>query len=164
MAVALSRFGTLHGVTTTESSSTDVDPNTATLDFLHTTYTSKFLSFVPVENEDRDRKVLQKPTAAENALWLKYSNDQPGYPFLDFGNSYVALGPTFDPAVLAGLTQQQIADQLADPSSPVAQAIDGAANVLTATICAMTSAQPAGVCNDSTITGLANRITGSAST
>jgi hypothetical protein len=164
IGVALSRFGTLHGVTTTQSSSTDVDPNTASLDFLHTTYTSKYLSFVPVEAEDRNQAALQKPSAAQSKLWLKYTDNKPSFPFLDFANSYIGLGPNLDPAVLAGLSQQQIAAQLADPSSRVAQAVDGAANVLTATICEITGAQPSAVCNDPTITRLETQLDGSAST
>jgi hypothetical protein len=164
MAVALSRFGTLHGVTTTESSSTDVDPDTHSLDFVGATYDSKYLSFVPVEAEDRNEQPLVRPSAAQTKLWDHYSNNQPGFPFLDFGNAYIALGPTFDPAVLAGLDQQQIAAKLINPADPVSRAVDGAANVLTATICELTQNQPGSVCGDSMITGLESRIDGSAAT
>src|SRR5689334_13052133 len=73
MAIALSRFGTLttplRGI---HSSSTDTDPNTATLTFYKTGYTSKYLDFTPVEVQKVDRSALQNPTSAQNAVWAKY--------------------------------------------------------------------------------------------
>jgi thiol-disulfide isomerase/thioredoxin len=161
MAVALSRFGTLHGVTLTESASEDIDPNTATLDFVRTSYVSDYLSFVPVENEDRDHQPLQDVTGAEDAIWTKYSpSTGRGYPFLDIGNKYLVLARSFDPKVLAGLSQAQIAAKLATAADPVARGIDGTANVLTASICGMTDNQPASICNDPVITDLKARIDG----
>ena len=64
MAVALSRFGTLtplHGI---HSSSTDTDPNTATLTFYKTGYTSKYLDFTPVEVQDGQPGRAAEPHAA----------------------------------------------------------------------------------------------------
>jgi hypothetical protein len=163
MAVALSRFGQLHDIGMTNSGgSPEIYPNTATLDFVHTTYTSKFLSFVPVENEDRNHNILQKVTSAQNALWAQYSQQLKlkgqGYPFLDFGNQYVIGGPSFLPTPLKGLTQTQIATKLADPNDPVAKSVDGAANLITATICKITNNQPASVCSSKTIATLQGEI------
>jgi hypothetical protein len=53
-------------------------------------------------------------------------------PFLDIGNRYILSGAQYDPQVLAG--PAQIASQLSNPSSPVAQAIDGSAKVIIAAI------------------------------
>jgi hypothetical protein len=158
MAVALSRFGTLGGVKLTQSASNDSYPNTATLDFIGSTYTSRYLSFTPVENQDRSHNPLEKVSPAQDALWSKYQPTSKGFPFLDFGNRYVISSPTYDPAVLKGLTQQQIASRLATPSDPVAKAVDGAANVLTAAICAITKDQPATICTSPVIKGIAARI------
>src|SRR4029077_1804025 len=59
--------------------------------------------------------------------------DQSGaVPLLDIGNRYVLAGAQYDPQVLAGLSAAQIAAQLRNPSSPVAQAIDGSAQVIVA--------------------------------
>ncbi len=149
MAVALSRFGTfttpLHGF---HSSSTDTDPSTPTLTFYKSAYTSKYLVFTPVENENVSRGPLQNTTAAQQALWVKYdsSADGVGYPFIDFGNQYVIKLPTYDPGVLAKMTWAQVAAALHDPSSPVAQGADGTANLITAAICKMTKGQPGNVC------------------
>jgi hypothetical protein len=153
MAVALSRFGTLSGTTFTASgASPEIYPSTSTLDFKNATFTSKYLDFAPIENEDRNHQPLQKVSAAQDALWVKYEqNGTRSYPFLDFGNRYVMTGPTFLPDKLAGLSQTEIASQLADPTSDVAKGIDGAANIITATLCTMTDNQPASVCASQTI-------------
>jgi thiol-disulfide isomerase/thioredoxin len=144
MAVALSRFGTfspLHGI---HSSSTDTDPNTPTLTFYKSTYTSKYLVFTPVENETVDHALLQTPNAAQQALWNKYNPN--AYPFVDIGNKYVIKDPSYDPATLAGLTWAQVAADLHNPSSAPAQGADGTANLITAAICKMTGGQPGNVC------------------
>jgi hypothetical protein len=57
----------------------------------------------------------------------------------------------FSPQVLHGQSQQQIAAALSNPSSPIAQAVDGSANLLTAAICQVTGGQPGSVCASSTI-------------
>jgi thiol-disulfide isomerase/thioredoxin len=158
MAVALSRFGTLskplHGI---HSSSSDVYPDTATLTFYKTGYNSKYLVFTPVENENINRSLLQSPTAQQNQVWARYEPDptQRGYPFISFGNKYVLKGPIYNPAVLKGLTWSQIAADLHNPSSPVAQGVLGGANYITAAICKMTSNQPASVCAAPSITAVA---------
>jgi thiol-disulfide isomerase/thioredoxin len=149
MAVALSRFGTfttpLHGF---HSSSTDTDPNTPTLTFYKSSYSSPYLTFTPVENETITRAPLQQTTAAQQALWVKYDSTAQGvgYPFIDFGNKYVIKLPSYDPGVLAGLTWAQVAAALHDPSSKVAQNVNGTANLITAAICKMTNGQPGNVC------------------
>jgi Domain of unknown function (DUF929) len=161
MAVALSRFGTLstpwHGI---HSSSSDVFPRTATLTFYKSGYTSKYLTFTPVENLTVTKAPLQNPTAAQNAIWARYEPDAAtrGYPFIDIGNKFVIKGPIYDPAVLKGLTWSQIATAMRDPSSPVAQGVLGAANYMTAAICKTTNNQPASVCTSPAVTKVAGRL------
>jgi Domain of unknown function (DUF929) len=146
MAVALSRFGSfttpLRGV---HSSPTDVYPNTATLTFYRAGYTSKYLTFTPVENETVSRAPLQPTTKQQQAIWDKY--DANSYPFIYFGGKYIITSPIFDPQVLQGKTWAQIAAALHDPSSPIARGALGAANYMTAAICKMTGNQPASVCS-----------------
>jgi thiol-disulfide isomerase/thioredoxin len=145
MAIALSRFGTfspLHGI---HSSSTDTDPNTPTLTFYKSTYTSKYLVFTPVENETVSHALLQTPTSAQQALWNKYNPNS--YPFVDIGNKYVIKAPSYDPQTLAGLTWAQVAADLHNPSSAPAQGADGTANLITAAICKVTGGKPGNVCN-----------------
>jgi hypothetical protein len=158
MAVALSRFGTFSGLRGIYSSSTDVDPSTPTLTFYKSTYTSKYLTFTPVETTTEDRNTtLQTPTAAQAKIWQKY--DSAGnIPFIDFGNKYLINQVTYDPSVLKGKTWAQIASALNDKSSAIAKGADGSANVMTAAICKLTHNQPANVCTSPMITSLAGQI------
>ena len=152
IAVALSRFGhfttPFRGI---HSSSTDTDPNTPTLTFYKSNYTSPYLTFTPVENENGSRGALQATTSAQQALWQKYdsSAEGVGYPFIDFGNKYILKDPTYDPGILAGMSWAQVASALHDPSSKVAQNALGAANLMTAAICKMTGGKPGNVCTAS---------------
>ena len=144
MVVALSRFGTFTGLKTTMSSGSDVDPDTNTFSFVGSTYSSPYLSFVPVEMQNASRVNLQTPTAAQAKILQTYDS-QGSVPFIDFANKYI-VNSTYDPAVLQGLSWSQIASQLADPSSTVAKNIDGSANFMSAIICKLTNGQPGGVC------------------
>jgi thiol-disulfide isomerase/thioredoxin len=164
MIVALSRFGTFKGLSTIHSSSTDTAPNTPSFTFYGSTYTSKYVSFVSVETTKNYRignstsqnvgyVQLQTTTAAENELLAKYDPGQPGegggpIPFIDVGNHYAQVGDLAgdDPTVIDGLSWSQIGADLSNPSSPVAKAIDGSANYLTAAICKLTGNQPASAC------------------
>jgi hypothetical protein len=154
---ALSRFGTFSALSTVHSASNDVYPNTATFSFHGASYSSDTLTFVPREDEDTTGKLLDKPTSAESALWKKYTG-QGSFPFLDIGGRYVVRTPSYDPAVLKGLTVAQIAQQLATPSSKVARAVDGAANVITAAICRTTSNAPSSVCTAPGVVAAAQKL------
>jgi hypothetical protein len=158
MAVALSRFGTFSGLRGIYSSSTDVDPSTPTLTFYKSTYTSKYLTFTPVETTTEDRNTtLQTPTTQQAKIWQKY--DSAGnIPFIDFGNKYLINQVTYDPTVLKGKTWAQIAAALNDKSSAIAKGADGSANVMTATICKLTHNKPANVCTSPTITSLEGQL------
>ena len=157
MAVALSRFGSFTPVRGVHSSATDVYPNTATLTFYGSTYTSHYLVFTPVENQDVNRKPLQATTAAQQALWAKYLPPGDSYPFIDIGNRFLATS-TYNPQVLQGLSWNQIATALHNPSSPVAQGAIGSANLMTAAICKITRNAPASVCGASPIPAIESRI------
>ena len=142
LTVALSQFGTWSHLGITKSSATDIYPNTATLSFRAARYRSADLTLNTTELTDNVGHPLQAQTALDARLIASYdvppyvnSADQSGaVPFLDIGNQYVLAGAQYDPQVLAGLSATQIASQLATPSSPVAQAIDGAAKVIIAAI------------------------------
>jgi thiol-disulfide isomerase/thioredoxin len=159
MAVALGRFGTFSPLRGIHSSSTDVYPNTATLTFYKTHYTSKYLVFTPVENQTVSRTPLQNTTPSQQAVWDKFEPNasQRGYPFISIGNKFIATA-TYNPQVLKGLTQSQIASDLHNASSPVAQGADGSANVFTAAICKLTNNKPASVCTTAPVTQLESRL------
>jgi uncharacterized protein DUF929 len=159
MVVALNRFGTFSGLAATHSAArngggqAEPFPNTATWTFYGSNYTSKYLTFTPVEMNTNipDQSTggyttLQRPTAEQTALIGKYDQGGGSIPFLDFGNRYVSIGASYDPGVLSGLTWSQIADDLHHPDSPVAKSVLGTANYMTAAICRLTGNQPASAC------------------
>jgi hypothetical protein len=158
MAVALSQFGTFSNLKMIHSAVDDGD--LATLDFYKSSYTSKYLSFVAVENADRNRAELQKLTSAQLAVYKGATGTtQIGYPFLDFGGKYLLRTEGYDgSSVLGTMTQAQIASQLDNPSSDVSKAIVGEANNLTAAICEMTGGQPGTVCTSPEITAAQSKI------
>jgi hypothetical protein len=160
MIVALSRFGTFSGLATVHSSSTDVYPNTPSWTFLKSSYTSQYLTFTPVEEcsnipnggtSCNGYTTLETPTAAEQALATKYdvapyTTENGAIPFIDFGNKYIISGASYNAQLLQGLSWSKVAADLSNPSSSVAQAVDGVANYLTAAICTMTNNVPATAC------------------
>jgi hypothetical protein len=160
MVQALSRFGTFTDLKSVRSSPTDVFPNTPTFSFYGARYSSSTVVFTPRELETVTGKPLETPTAAETALWQRYTGKPGSFPFVDIAGRFVVAGPTYDPSVLGGLNEQEIAASLADPTSPVAKAIDGAANVMTAAICSATSGQPAAVCSAAGVRAAAGPLRG----
>jgi len=165
LSVALSRFGSFSGLRLIHSSSTDTDPNTPTLSFYKARYTSKYLTFLTTEAQTVSKAPLQPLTALDKTLMAKY--DAPPYvpagyngsfPFVDFGNRYVIDGASYDPSLLANLTWRQIGADLAKPSSTVGQAIDAAADHITAAICKITSNQPGDVCTSTGVTSASGSI------
>ena len=109
LAVALSRFGTFTNLSATHSASNDVYPNTQTLSFYGSSYSSPYVDFQPVEEATNQvvngsYQTLQTPTAAQSALLTKY--DSAGsIPFLDIANKYVVTGASYSPQVLQGLSR-----------------------------------------------------------
>jgi hypothetical protein len=158
MVNAFSRFGTFTGLTTTHSSSSDVDANTPTLTFYGSKFTSNYISLTTVELQHNYRTgnsssssaayvPLQTPTAAEQATMNAY-DPSGSIPFIDFGNKYAQVGnlSPLDPKNLDGLTWAQVATDLSNPSSSVGAALIANANYETAAICTLTNNQPATAC------------------
>jgi Domain of unknown function (DUF929) len=150
LAVALARFGSWSGLGATHSSSADIFPNTPTLSFHGSSYASEFLTFAGYEITSNVRSgtgyAPLDPLPATVSSLVDTFNPQGSIPFVDVGGKYTMTGASFSPDVLAGLTQEQVAAALSDPTSPVAKAIDGTANVLTASICNVTDGKPGSVC------------------
>jgi hypothetical protein len=169
--VALSRFGSFSGLAPIRSAAADGAGNaepyplTPTWTFANASYTSKYLTFTPVEGFTNipDKATgfytaLQTPTAAQQALLNKYDAAQQGaIPFIDYGNKFLSVGASYNPAVLSGLTWAQIAADLHNPDSPVAKAVLGVANYATAAVCALTADQPSSACTP-TVRALQSKI------
>jgi hypothetical protein len=170
MIVALSRFGTFKGLATVHSAlsngagDAEPDPDTPTWTFIHATYSSPYLTFTPVEEttnipdpSNGEYTALQTPTSAQQAVATKYEGSGGSIPFIDFGNHYMIEGVSYNPGVLDGLSWATIATDLSNPSSAVAQAVDGTANYITAAICKITNNQPASACT-TTVQSLESQI------
>lgn len=155
MLNALSRFGTFSNIKFIHSAADDTPASVPTLTFYQSGYTSKYVTFTPVEMQKIDRSALQNPTSAQKALLNKY--DAPPYvqgaggsiPFMDFGGKYIVSGASYDYNVLSGKTYAQIAAAMKDPSSDIAKGAIGTANQMTAAICKLTGDQPATACTAS---------------
>jgi hypothetical protein len=162
LIMALSRFGTFTGLKEMSSSSTDTDPSTSTFTFVDSSYTSQWVDFAPVEEEDQNQNQLQTPSTSVEQIFTTYDQEpysasaagEPGLPFLDIGGDYVLYQTSFDPAILQGLSWKQIAADLGNPDSSVTLAIVGNANWLTAAICLADHNQPSSVCSSATIQGI----------
>jgi hypothetical protein len=158
LAIALSRFGTLSGLGATTSSPTDVYPSTQTLSFHGAGYTSRYLSLTAKEIESNQAvgtgyAPLDTLDPADATLFQYVGKG--AFPFIDIGGRYMISGASYDPSVLQGKTRAQIAAALSDPGSPIAKAVVGTADVITAAICRTTGDQPAGVCTSAGVTAAA---------
>jgi hypothetical protein len=154
LVVALSRFGTFGQLGQAQSSGTEVFPDLATLTFWQVTYSSRWIALRTVERYGAADPTgaryisLQKPDAAESVAIGALDTSASTFPLLDIANHYVLVGSAFSPAALDGLSQAQIAGDLAYPTSPVTQAVLTAANEITAAICTTTNQKPDAVCGE----------------
>lgn len=151
LIVALSRFGTFTSVQPITAS----EENIPTFTFHGSTYTSRYLAFVPVEQLDQNRQALDRSTPAQDALLSKYAS---GYPFVDFGNRLTFDGATYDVSSVQGMSWEDVLLEVNQSTSPAAQGILGSANLITAGICRLTDQQPGDVCSDPVIQGLEKQL------
>jgi hypothetical protein len=159
LIVALSRFGTFSGLNTSRSAHFDNVPPIDGWTFYGSSYTSPYLSFVPVETRsnvlvvnaktgkisNNSYRMLQRLTPAEESIFSRF--DTMGQtPFLDFGGQATLLGSGISPETLVGKTWSQIAADLRHPHTPAGQEIRVSADVLTAEFCWLTGDRPAAAC------------------
>jgi len=162
IVIALSRFGTWSGLQTTASGLQDGDYST--LSFRTARFTSPYVHFASIEactnvvdptaSGCSGYSRLQNPTPAEQKVLDTYAGSRfvPGntegisFPYIDVDNQVLFSGSTYQPGILAGLSQSDIAGVLTDPTDPLTKAIIGTADYLTASICRGTGGQPSTVC------------------
>ena len=117
-------------------------PDTQTLSFYGSSYTSAYIDFQPVEEATNQPagdgyQTLQTPTAAQSALVAKYDT-QGSIPLPRYRQPLPHHRFELLAAGAAGAVRSQIAADLSDPGSAVAQAINGTANDITAAVAAVT--------------------------
>jgi Domain of unknown function (DUF929) len=152
LILALSRFGTFDQLGLMQSSATTAFPDLSTFTFWDVGYTSKWVRLQSVErysslNPTGARYLpLEVPDARQASVVSDYAPNSDTFALTDVANKFVLSGSAMSPAVLDGLTQDQIAGDLATPAAPLTQAVVTAANEITATICAVDGQKPGSVC------------------
>jgi hypothetical protein len=169
LVVALNRFGTFAHLGATSSSPYEAFPGIETFTFNGSSYRSRYLWWSATEEYGQvlsttapaGFRLLHDPTPLDRSLMERYgSGPATTLPFVDIANRVVIEGADigFSPGVLEKVPLDQIAADLSVPTSPVAQAVLGAANELTAAICAATGGRPRDVCQTSGVRAGASRL------
>lgn len=170
IVVALARFGRFTELHDSSSAPQTVFPNTSTFTFDGVGYTSRYVTLTGVElysgttGADGAFTRLARLSPGQAGLVARYAPQAGGVvagtaPFVDVAGRLIAVTSGFSPALLSGLSQAQIADQIANPAPPlngsgtsgtsappIGQAVIAVANQLSAGICAATGQQPIMVC------------------
>ena len=155
LTVALMRFGNFSGLSYTQSSSTDIFPDTDTFTFYGSTYSSAYLVFQPFENQTRTGQSLQD---VPSNYWSVFRTFGGGFPFLNVANKYVIAGTLYYPTYLgSGPSGNWTKDirTIGDGGTKLSYQVMSAANLITALICHETGGQPHGVCSNPSVTGYA---------
>jgi thiol-disulfide isomerase/thioredoxin len=154
MVMALSKFGSFSNLASTKSSSTDTNPNTPTFSFYGSTYTSQYLTFTPVEIQDRVGHKLQTPTTDQSKIINTY--DATPYvsasaagtiPFIDLGGRYLVSGTEYDGSALSNMSFNTAVGYMTSGTTTASKAAEAVAAHLIGVICSLTNNQPGSVCS-----------------
>ncbi len=155
VVVALSRFGQFSNLKAAMSApAPETNPNTPTVSFHGSSYTSHYLSFTGVETQTNTHEELEALSPEDQSLFDTY-NPGGSIPWITFGGQLVQSGASVDPGIFAGKSQDEIAKAVADPATEISKAVLGSANVLTARLCQLTQDQPEAVCSTSGVAAAA---------
>lgn len=153
--MALERFGNFTDLHYMTSAADEYD--LATFTFVGSSYTSSYIAFRGFEDEDRSSAPLQTVPANYSAVWSDFGN---GFPFLDFGNTYVVRSSLLPfPDIIQGQNWTAILTDISTSDS-VGLQIREAANLITGLICEITQGNPAAVCSASPISTSTSSISG----
>jgi len=150
--LALSRFGTFTQLGLMESSSTTAFPDLPTFTFWQVGYSSRYVVLQSVERYSSLNPTgagylgLEQPDARQASAIATYGTGADAFSLVDVANHWVQRGSSYAPGVLDGLSQDQVASDLAYPASPLAQALVASANQITAAICSVDGDEPGAVC------------------
>lgn len=158
VVIALSRFGTFSHLGQASSSKAELFRGTPEFTFEHVQYRSSFVSLEAVDAYAATPNTvgaagfaaLENPGPALSSLMRRYGvqGASPTLPFVDVGNRLALSGGAvgFSPGLLEGMSLEQVAADVSDPTSAQARALLGAANILSAAICTADGGRPALVC------------------
>jgi hypothetical protein len=165
LAIALSRFGTLSGLRRIDSGTlygtkfgaNPSYPHTRGLSFLNARLRSGRLAFVARVLQGVSGNTVQRLTGPEQRAVNAFDR-RGSVPAVKVGGTFGFVGGGYATETLSGQSWLQIARGAQTPSSPIAQAVDGLANVFTAAICAVTKNRPATVCASAGVTAASARL------
>ncbi len=151
---ALDQFGTFSHVT---NSSND-DGSIPTFDLHNATYSSRYVSFVHRDVEDRKHNPLDTLSSEEQSLFSRY-DPSGGIPMVLVGG-YGLIGDGYDLSLIQGKPFGTVQDALqhSTASNPLVPAINAEANSLTAFICHTDGMLPRSVCNRPTIRNIISHL------
>lgn len=159
LVTALARFGTWTDLGLATSPSTVVFGRATGFSFTGAGYRSPYIVLQAVESYSSQLAStapggfvsLASPSAGVLSQ-LRRFDGQDGttlLPFVDVAGRVVITGSAvgFSPGLLQGQSMSQVASALGNPTSPLGQAVLGAANVIEAAVCAVDGGRPAPVCS-----------------
>lgn len=158
LTLALTKFGSFEGLKASYSGSSDVFPDTATVSYYGSTYTSDVLAFRGLElrtNELRNGEYTPLEKLEGQDLTLFSTFNAPPYvdgqggsiPWVSLGGTFIHSGSSFSPEPLAGKSQAEIAAMIADARSPIGAQIRSAAANYVKVLCGLTKGAPAATCD-----------------
>ena len=158
LILALSRFGHFSVLHNVQSAPNDAFSGIQSFSFVHSAYASRYVSFTGVElystTLDAQGGYTKIASLTPSQAELVARDGPPSgalgsspVPFVDIANRMVSSTSGFSPALLVGQSQSAITSALNQPGKPIADAVVGAANELTAGICEATGQQPSSVCS-----------------
>ena len=148
--IALMRFGSFSSLGYMTSSSNPKEPFTSvpTFTFYNSTYSSRYIVFLPVELQNNTYGTLQQPSPLQGTVAAAFDSGG-SIPFIDFGNQSIQIGvpQSISPGYIKNMNWGQIINQIGSANTTISQAILGQANVFTAEICKIDNFTPASVCD-----------------
>jgi len=144
LIMALERFGNFSSLHYMTSAAGDIPPGDyATFTFVNSSYTSSYIAFRGYEMYDRSDAPLQAVPANYSSVFSSFGS---GFPFLDFGNTYVIKASLLAyPQNIAGKNWTAVLSEIGTSDS-VGLEFREAANLITGVICKLTQGNPQSVC------------------
>lgn len=150
---ALDQFGTFSHLT----SSANDDGTIPTFDLYHAGYTSRYVSFVHRDLEDRNHQTLESLSPDEQTLFSRY-DPQGGIPLVLVGG-YALLGDGYDLSVVQGKSFSTVEQDLQrGASDPLVPAINAEANSITAFVCHADGMHPHSVCTRPAVRSIVSQL------
>ena len=124
--------------------------NVPTFTFRYASYTSPYVVFQGYEVQNRDYGLIAEPPSNYSQVWNLFGG---GYPFIDFGNSFVLASSPFVPQSWHNYNWTQIAGFIGSNTS-IGVGIRQYTNAITAVICKVDGNKPSSVCGRQPIPAL----------